>query len=276
MALMGLIDVLSIPSILKVLVFTKQSGTPCDAFRRYAMTILHTHYIYTSDISDPKSKFFKSLSTIRWKHCRASKLCKDSNFDEIKNRDLALTQFGFFGYGILKSKEFGLSDDSNAHEALIHFWRVIGHLIGIPDRLNICRKNATETIELGRKIMNEVMTTNVKENHSYFREMTIIMLSGVSCINVLLDNEAILYFFYKLHNLEYDKKLSLYSWLNLKYHNIVFITFNLPIIGVFVKSIYNIVMLIIFWILNRYPLIAWYRFGKIKSRFQLHPHIQLH
>lgn len=40
--LSGLVSILSIKSILDVLICTKQSGIPCLAYRRYAMTVLHT------------------------------------------------------------------------------------------------------------------------------------------------------------------------------------------------------------------------------------------
>lgn len=64
----------------------------------------------------------------------ASKLCQKANHPEIKNRDLALTQFGFLGYILIRPKEFGFVYDPDKQEAVVHFWRVIGHLIGIPDR----------------------------------------------------------------------------------------------------------------------------------------------
>ena len=44
--LSGLLALLAIPSILDILIFTKQSGTPCTAFRRYVSTILHTFVWY--------------------------------------------------------------------------------------------------------------------------------------------------------------------------------------------------------------------------------------
>lgn len=40
--LCGLVSLLAISTILNVVRFTKQSGTPCLAYRRYAATILHT------------------------------------------------------------------------------------------------------------------------------------------------------------------------------------------------------------------------------------------
>lgn len=40
--LSGLVSLLAISTILNVVMFTKKSGTPCLAYRRYASTILHT------------------------------------------------------------------------------------------------------------------------------------------------------------------------------------------------------------------------------------------
>ena len=47
--LSGLLTLLSVPSILEILIFTKQSGTPCTAFRRYVSTILHTFVWYEKE-----------------------------------------------------------------------------------------------------------------------------------------------------------------------------------------------------------------------------------
>lgn len=44
--LCGLLCLFAVPSIKDVLVFTRQSGTPCAAFRRYVSTILHTWVWY--------------------------------------------------------------------------------------------------------------------------------------------------------------------------------------------------------------------------------------
>ena len=126
------------------------------------MTVLHTHALYSEDVENPKSKyviifkiwlinlkiyfilfcsnytyfssFFCSLTTLRWKHCMATKLCQTAKREGITNRDLALTQFGFFGYILIRPKEFGFGYDPHEQEAVVHFWRVLGHLVGVPDR----------------------------------------------------------------------------------------------------------------------------------------------
>lgn len=51
----GLLTLLAIPSIVEVLVLTKQSGEPHKAFRRYVDTIRHMLFWYRTSITDPKS-----------------------------------------------------------------------------------------------------------------------------------------------------------------------------------------------------------------------------
>lgn len=48
--LAGLIAVLAIPSILKILIHTKQSSIPLTAYKRYVETIFHTVSWYEHDL----------------------------------------------------------------------------------------------------------------------------------------------------------------------------------------------------------------------------------
>lgn len=79
-------------------------------------------------------RLYKSLNTIRWKHSMANKLSKKNNDNGISQKDMVLTQFGFVGYVLVRSNELGFTDESADRQAFNHFWRVMGHLLGIPDR----------------------------------------------------------------------------------------------------------------------------------------------
>lgn len=55
--------------------------------------------------------------------------------DVVSQRDIALTQFGFIGFAVLKPHQFGISQTKEGDwEAYNHFWRVIGYMIGLEDR----------------------------------------------------------------------------------------------------------------------------------------------
>jgi hypothetical protein len=47
---------------------------------------------------------------------------------------MAMTQFGFMGFGLLASEKLGLTGSPEEQEGFVHFWRTVGHLLGIEDR----------------------------------------------------------------------------------------------------------------------------------------------
>lgn len=52
----------------------------------------------------------------------------------IYQKDMALTQFAFVGYVFIAPISIGLRNKPEEEEAFNHFWRVIGYMLGIPDR----------------------------------------------------------------------------------------------------------------------------------------------
>jgi len=68
------------------------------------------------------------------KHKINSKNSKNANVGEIYQRDMAFTQFAFIGYVFIAAKSIGLRIKPKEKEALNHFWRVIGYMLGIPDQ----------------------------------------------------------------------------------------------------------------------------------------------
>jgi hypothetical protein len=53
--LCGLLTILSIPSIVRVLMLTRQSRDPVTAFRRYVVTLTHMLEWYDGDLLEPTS-----------------------------------------------------------------------------------------------------------------------------------------------------------------------------------------------------------------------------
>lgn len=58
-----------------------------------------------------------------------------AGFNKISQKDMALTQFGFMGFAVIRSKNIGIPDANEEElKAFIHVWKVIGYLLGIEDR----------------------------------------------------------------------------------------------------------------------------------------------
>ncbi|XP_014235496.2 uncharacterized protein LOC106658171 [Trichogramma pretiosum] len=268
----GLIAVFLVPTIAKVLTFTNQSSTPCAAFRRYFQTLLHIHYMHRCDVLDPKSKFYKSLNTIRWKHSTTSARLLSRKDQGITHRDMVLTQFGFVGYVLLSPGELSLTDGRDDRQAFNHFWRVVGHLLGIPDELNLCRGNEKETTRLCRRVRDDVYKKCLRAPEPSFLLLTKAALDGLRSIDPMVDVDAFLTLFYTLNNDKYTKSLGLWSWINVLYRNITFYLIGLPLVGTIVRSFWNYYLLTLYWFNEKYPLVARWRFGKENSKIKLYPH----
>jgi hypothetical protein len=129
---MGLVAILAIPSILDILIHTDKSSTATTAYRRYMQTINHTLTWFREELI-PGSKSWKSLETVRKFHFSASRSSKNASIGIISQKDMAITQYGFMGFAVVSQKQCGVQASKKQIEDFCHFWRVLGHVIGIKD-----------------------------------------------------------------------------------------------------------------------------------------------
>ncbi|CAH2266209.1 jg17798 [Pararge aegeria aegeria] len=191
--LLGLVAVFAIPSILRVLISSRRSNSTYTAYRRYLSTLLHTVSWFEHDLT-PGSKSWKSLLAVRARHIKAGLSANLKGQGIVSQRDLALTQFGFVGFSILKPEKFGLQKNENSDwEAYNHFWRVIGHAIGLEDRYNICRRNIQETREVCQILLRRVWTPCLENVPEYYEHMARVMLDGLWCINPTIHLDSMIY-----------------------------------------------------------------------------------
>lgn len=129
---MGLLSILAIPTILDVLVHTNKSSSDLTAYRRYMQTVYHTLSWFRSDLK-PGTKAWRSLETVRKLHFHGSRSARNANVGMISQKDMAITQYGFMGFIVLSQKEVGVQGSKTEMETFFHFWRVLGHVLGIKD-----------------------------------------------------------------------------------------------------------------------------------------------
>lgn len=129
---LGLLSILAIPSILKVLIHTKGSSSDFTAYRRYMQTIFHTLEWFRNDFQ-PGTRAWESIEAVRRMHAFSSRSAKNAKVGIISQKDLAITQFGFMGFTILKKDKVGFQGGRREMDDHCHFFRVLGCLIGIKD-----------------------------------------------------------------------------------------------------------------------------------------------
>ncbi|KAH8420825.1 hypothetical protein KR222_005896, partial [Zaprionus bogoriensis] len=206
--LAGLISVLAIPSILRVLVCTRQSSTALTAYRRYVRTIFHTQAWYSYPIEDRKSKFWTSIAAVRKAHARSSQASTRCGAGKISQKDLALTQFGFIGFITLGAPRIQL-EDADFLEATAHMWRVLGHLLGIKEEYNICGRNWEETRKRLDIVMRRVYAPALEQTNEEFDRMAEALIHGLWHVNTMLSVQANIFF---TKRLAYVKGYEYYSF----------------------------------------------------------------
>ncbi|CAH2051904.1 unnamed protein product, partial [Iphiclides podalirius] len=191
--LLGLVNVLAVPSILRILVGARRSNDVYPAFKRYLSTFLHAVSWFESDMHRG-SQSWESILNVRRRHIVMTQAAKLKGQGMISQRDLALTHFGFIGLAVLKHDKFGIQTlEEDDWEAYNQFWRVIGFMIGIEDRYNICRDAIAETRQVCRLILQRVYTPCLADTPEYFEYMARIMLEGVSSANPTVNTPSLLY-----------------------------------------------------------------------------------
>lgn len=128
----GLLAILAIPSILNILVHTNKSSTDMTAYKRYIQTIYHTLAWFRNDLK-PGTKAWRSLDAVRKLHFSASRSAKNAKIGIISQKDMAITQYGFIGFTIHAQKQTGVYCTREEMEDYCHFWKVLGHIIGVKD-----------------------------------------------------------------------------------------------------------------------------------------------
>lgn len=81
-------------------------------------------------------RIWKSLSEVRHRHNSASRRSAKTGASRVTQRDMALTQFGFIGFILAEPKKLGIQfpEYERDIEGFVHFWRVIGWMLGIEDK----------------------------------------------------------------------------------------------------------------------------------------------
>lgn len=165
---LGLLAILAIPSILNVLVFTEKSSSDQTAYKRYMQTIYHTLSWFRHDLK-PGTKAWNSLAAVRKFHFSASKSAQKATVGLISQKDMAITQYGFIGFIVLSQKQTGVQATREEIEDFCHFWRVLGHIIGIKDELiTVSCCQSLETYYL-LKFKDQSLCWNIRGNHGTTR-----------------------------------------------------------------------------------------------------------
>ncbi|KAL1512480.1 hypothetical protein ABEB36_002065 [Hypothenemus hampei] len=260
----GLVSVLSIPSILRILTFTKMSEDRYSSYKRYVATVLHMNIWYESNFK-PGSKLWASIAEVRRLHNSASNRSCKAGLHRISQKDMALTQFGFMGYQMIKKDYFGIYNGNDEDwKAFLHLWRVVGHLLGIEDRFNICRGSLDETRAICQKLLERVFIPHIQKNDPEFLYMSRILVEGLWALQPVLNFNVILcmlhVFFYEgVNNTDLPEYKKLAVWEKCLFYFVKAVFYSLRWAPT--RWYFNHTRHRDNWLIQNFPFLAYYKYG---------------
>ncbi|XP_053674150.1 rubber oxygenase-like [Anopheles nili] len=199
--LCGLLAIITVPSILRVLIHTNQSSEPLTAYRRYVSTLMHTLEWYYEDLV-PSSRCWKSIAFVKKTHAGVSKQADRVHSGMIiSQRDMAVTQFGFVGYVFINYRMLGIKFNTKDMEAFTHFWRVIGHMMGIEERFNACTDSWETTEQRMSLIASEILKPALLNHSAEFVKMGKALITGLWCFNPFIEFDTFLFLTMRLNKI---------------------------------------------------------------------------
>lgn len=264
--LVGLLCLLSVEGILKALVFTGRSKTQRLAFKRYLNTINHLRRWYSSDVFDPETSAYKSIQLVRRIHVRSHTDAKNALAAFPSQTDMVITQWAFFGLVLTHGEQLGIKCTNEEEEALVHFWKSIGYLMGIEDRYNLAYGGLEEVRRNCHAVVHQFIIPSISRPPSESSSMSDAMLHGVHKIVPVVDPSAFQRFTWQLFNLNQgDVEIRFYSRciLNLMICNFG-TALHFPVIGTFLRHFENGLLVFALYVCNLLPSIDLY-FTKCKN-----------
>ena len=217
--LMSILLVLSNKRILNVLMRSSKSETNIKALKRYVSTIRIVIAWIEGDIWNENDGAHQALIYVTKSHNLAGKMSlkkkqgmdnvkiptktnelsiytavnkdliefqptlRDDLMDGIKDMnqwDMAVVQYAFLGPILASPRDFGLQASDDDLEGFLHFWRVIGYLMGIRDEFNLGAGDLQESKALMKELAREIFLPNFSTVGEDFELMAQALCGGMN------------------------------------------------------------------------------------------------
>lgn len=137
---------------------------------------------------------YRSILAVRKKHRHGSQVgvLRVNRF--INQRDMAVTQNSFMGHAVAYHDTFGMPYDPENFLALCHFWRVIGYLLGIEDRFNLCAgDDLAEIRSRSQAIFRHIIIPGLLHAPKDFEMMTEAYFEGLGGFSSEFETDKFIY-----------------------------------------------------------------------------------
>lgn len=112
-------------------------------------------------------------------HVTINRRTMKANQGFISQKDMSITLFTFMGIHVLMPEKFGIVGTQEEFDAFVHFWRVIGFLLGIEDRFNCCGTTLRETIIRLETIREDIILPTLMFPTPEYESYTRVAVQGM-------------------------------------------------------------------------------------------------
>lgn len=203
--LLGLMATLAVKEIRALLIFTNKSNAVNTAYKRYISTIKYVDLWCTGEFKQG-TKLWQSFSIVKSMHSAASEnFCKFCKI-RINQKQMAITQLSFVGFVVTKPHMLGIHNFSREDlENYLHLWRIIGNLLGMDDRYNICRDSLEETREICDILIEKFFKSELYKLHKDYIKMISVFTEALQPVTVAIGNyKPFLRYLFVITNVESD------------------------------------------------------------------------
>lgn len=219
------------------------------------------------------------MQTVRRYHIHSSRRGELHRVGSVLYKDIAYTQLAMETYLLECPHIVGVNANREDLAACFHFWRVIGHMIGINDRFNGCTDDWDIDRERCKYCFRDVFTPQIRNANVEFYQLARAYIDGFWGFTPIMDSAAVIYWMKYVHKFpgylyfdsdervidegfdESRKNITAMNWFSR------FVLFFLIITGVFLnnfqffRKIFRIIFLITRKVNNVLPIFAIYAYG---------------
>lgn len=224
---------------------------------------------------------WESITHIRKLHVSISKRADRNDVGIISQKDMAITQFAFVGSQLLSPQKLGIQGSPQQFEDFSYYWRLLGYMLGIEDRFNVCGETLDETLSRCAAI-REILLPNFVNFNPRAEEYLRIAIEGMKGFEPWLHTETQLFTVKRLMGVPgyhyFDKEavgaLKERAFDKLDFHTRarialeIFFIETLGKVWIFRWSM-NIFRLIFGAVTERFPVFAILKFGKKNAYIEI-------
>lgn len=143
----------------------------------------------------------------------------------------------------------GFSQSEEDLDAILHYWRGIGHLLGIEDRYNLCNGSVEEIKSICRMILEEKLKKSITDSPQRESiEMSKGIVKAVRVFVRVLTYDGLIKYLFEVMDIQTDNRLNLFS--TVSYH-LIKICFNyllhITIFAMFFNNLLRLSIVLVEW-----------------------------